>query len=226
MSKCAMKGTSHSWFCKCFQEGMHRVLNVRLRRVTICQYSRIGCPWRGPFHERLEHERVCIHPHNTGAQVLEVLDAMEEKKKEERMLYDSLFDLLSCEKMLSHGKCIQPTNSRRIIIETFWQPLLPWLVPILLLRINRAWMSTSRLRTKRWSFWLRDSWLYLWDLDRLSILKIIAVNLDVRKIVSCKRLNRMIVFRWVPFIDEELVLNVYLSPWHECEIVERVRGKR
>lgn len=71
--------------------------------MTVCQYSRIGCPWQGPFHEQKEHERNCIHPHNTGAQVLQALDLIEQSKKEEKLLYQSIIEFLSFEKVDFHG---------------------------------------------------------------------------------------------------------------------------
>lgn len=77
-------------------------------RTTICQYSRIGCSWRGPYHEHEEHERSCTHLHNSGltwTQVLNVLNAMEKEKNEEKNLYGIIFDLLSYEKFSFSGKC-------------------------------------------------------------------------------------------------------------------------
>lgn len=77
--------------------------DIPVRRSTVCQYSRIGCPWQGPFHEQKEHERNCTHPHNTGAQVLQALDLIEQSKKEEKLLYESIIEFLSFEKVNFHG---------------------------------------------------------------------------------------------------------------------------
>jgi len=73
-------------------------------RVVTCQFSRIGCPWRGPKHELTEHELVCVHPHRTGAEIMEALCVMDAKREEEKRLYDCVFDLLSYERCTFAGK--------------------------------------------------------------------------------------------------------------------------
>jgi hypothetical protein len=72
-------------------------------RITNCKYSRIGCPWRGPFHEATEHEKVCVHPHRSGAEVMEALQVIDLKCEEEKRLYNCVFDLLSYEKITFNG---------------------------------------------------------------------------------------------------------------------------
>jgi len=76
---------------------------VVLYRITNCKYSRIGCPWRGPFHEATEHEKVCVHPHRSGAEVMEALQVIDLKCEEEKRLYNCIFDLLSYEKITFNG---------------------------------------------------------------------------------------------------------------------------
>lgn len=73
-------------------------------RITSCKYSRIGCPWRGPNHESPEHEAHCVHPHRTGADVMEALTDIDTKTLEARRLYDNVFELLSYEKITFNGK--------------------------------------------------------------------------------------------------------------------------
>lgn len=73
-------------------------------RPTICMYDRIGCPWRGPFHEQTEHHENCIHPKKSGAEVMDMLFAMDKKKREESTLYDHIFSLLSYEKITFSGE--------------------------------------------------------------------------------------------------------------------------
>lgn len=73
-------------------------------RVTQCKYKRIGCPWQGPFHELTAHESECCHPTKTGNELMEILDEMDQSHKKEMQLYNSIFGLLSFEKIGYTGK--------------------------------------------------------------------------------------------------------------------------
>ncbi|XP_032897777.1 cysteine and histidine-rich protein 1 [Amblyraja radiata] len=68
-------------------------------RVMQCKYKRIGCPWHGPFHELTAHEGECGHPTKTGNELMEILDEMDQNHKKEMQLYNSIFNLLSFEKI-------------------------------------------------------------------------------------------------------------------------------
>ncbi|XP_026548069.1 cysteine and histidine-rich protein 1 isoform X2 [Notechis scutatus] len=68
-------------------------------RVTQCKYKRIGCPWQGPYHELTVHEAECTHPSKTGNELMEILDEMDQTHKREMQLYNSIFGLLSFEKI-------------------------------------------------------------------------------------------------------------------------------
>ncbi|XP_015278308.1 PREDICTED: cysteine and histidine-rich protein 1 [Gekko japonicus] len=68
-------------------------------RVTRCKYKRIGCPWQGPYHELTVHEAECTHPTKTGNELMEILDEMDQTHKKEMQLYNSIFSLLSFEKI-------------------------------------------------------------------------------------------------------------------------------
>ncbi|XP_036879278.1 zinc finger TRAF-type-containing protein 1 isoform X3 [Manis javanica] len=68
-------------------------------RVTQCKYKRIGCPWHGPFHELTVHESACAHPTKTGNELMEILDEMDQSHRKEMQLYNSIFSLLSFEKI-------------------------------------------------------------------------------------------------------------------------------
>ncbi|XP_065216446.1 zinc finger TRAF-type-containing protein 1 homolog isoform X2 [Planococcus citri] len=92
-------------------------------RITICQYSRIGCPWRGPFHELAEHEKACQFPCSTGVQVLEVLDALDKKAQEEKRLYDSIFDLLSFERIVLNDLQFKPYRTDEFIHKLYYETL-------------------------------------------------------------------------------------------------------
>lgn len=72
----------------------------------MCKYNRIGCPWRGPIHEKDVHEGDCTHSQRTGAEVMETLKLLDQKLIDERKLYDSIFDLLGYEKIAFNGKKI------------------------------------------------------------------------------------------------------------------------
>ena len=49
---------------------------------------------------------MCVHPHRSGAEVMEALHVMDLKCQEEKRLYDCVFDLLSYEKITFNGKCL------------------------------------------------------------------------------------------------------------------------
>ncbi|XP_060099133.1 zinc finger TRAF-type-containing protein 1 [Heteronotia binoei] len=68
-------------------------------RVSRCKYKRIGCPWQGPYHELTVHEAECTHPTKTGNELMEILDEMDQTHKKEMQLYNSIFSLLSFEKI-------------------------------------------------------------------------------------------------------------------------------
>lgn len=97
-----------------------------MERTTICQYSRIGCSWRGPYHEHEEHERSCTHLHNSGltwTQVLNVLNAMEKEKNEEKNLYGIIFDLLSYEKFSFSDVQMKPYRTEEFIHTLYYETL-------------------------------------------------------------------------------------------------------
>ncbi|KAF5908631.1 cysteine and histidine-rich protein 1 [Clarias magur] len=68
-------------------------------RLTQCKYKRIGCPWQGPFHELTAHEVDCCHPSKTGIELMGILEEMDQSHRRELQLYNSIFSLLSFEKI-------------------------------------------------------------------------------------------------------------------------------
>lgn len=83
-------------------------------RVTQCKYKRIGCPWHGPFHELTVHEAACAHPTKTGNELMEILDEMDQSHRKEMQLYNSIFSLLSFEKIGYTGEppaCCTPRRA-------------------------------------------------------------------------------------------------------------------
>ncbi|NWU89873.1 CYR1B protein, partial [Upupa epops] len=57
------------------------------------------CPWQGPYHELSVHEAECTHPTKTGNELMDILDEMDQTRHKEMQLYNSIFSLLSFEKI-------------------------------------------------------------------------------------------------------------------------------
>lgn len=74
-----------------------------LYRISGCKYSRIGCPWRGPIHEKEAHESECAHPNRSGLEVMDSLQVIDQQIVEERQLFKYIFDLLDYEKITFNG---------------------------------------------------------------------------------------------------------------------------
>lgn len=47
---------------------------------------------------------MCPHPSATGKDVMSALDVMDQKFQEEKLMYDTIFDLMSFEKITFNGK--------------------------------------------------------------------------------------------------------------------------
>lgn len=90
-------------------------------RISRCKYDRIGCPWRGPVHERSAHEDECVHPHRSGAEIMETLKIYDQKLLEERKLYDSIFDLLGYEKISFNDVQLKPYRTDGFVHRLFYE---------------------------------------------------------------------------------------------------------
>ncbi|ERL92723.1 cysteine and histidine-rich protein 1 homolog isoform X1 [Dendroctonus ponderosae] len=90
-------------------------------RISWCKYNRIGCPWRGPEHERQEHENQCAHPHRSGAEVMESLLAMDQALVEEKKLYENIFDLLGYEKITFNEIQLKPYRTDEFLHRLFYE---------------------------------------------------------------------------------------------------------
>lgn len=64
-------------------------------RPVSCCYNRLGCPWRGPAHEKINHEDACQHPNRSGHEVLQYLEKVDKTLKEDKDLLDSILNLIS-----------------------------------------------------------------------------------------------------------------------------------
>ncbi|XP_057662900.1 zinc finger TRAF-type-containing protein 1 homolog [Diorhabda carinulata] len=90
-------------------------------RISGCKYSRIGCPWRGPLHERSEHEKECVHPNRSGADVMEALKVIDQEMNEERVMYDSIFELLGYEKITFNDVQLKPYRTDEFVHRLFYE---------------------------------------------------------------------------------------------------------
>ncbi|KAJ8984309.1 hypothetical protein NQ317_012280 [Molorchus minor] len=90
-------------------------------RISGCKYNRIGCPWRGPVHERSEHENECVHPNRTGAEVMETLKVLDQEMLEERKPYDSIFDLLGYDKIAFNDIQLKPYRTDEFVHRLFYE---------------------------------------------------------------------------------------------------------
>ncbi|WAR13293.1 CYR1B-like protein, partial [Mya arenaria] len=68
-------------------------------RPATCKYKRIGCPWKGPFHDMLGHEDSCTHPQNSGLEIMDALNKIDDARSAEHKLFKDIFSLLSFEKL-------------------------------------------------------------------------------------------------------------------------------
>jgi len=73
-------------------------------RLSTCKFSRIGCPWKGPYHELKEHEDGCLHPQKSGGEVMDALGIIDQNMSGELQLFKNIFSLLSSEKITFNGK--------------------------------------------------------------------------------------------------------------------------
>ncbi|XP_016926283.3 zinc finger TRAF-type-containing protein 1 homolog [Drosophila suzukii] len=90
-------------------------------RPTKCKYHRIGCQWRGPFHETNEHERNCLHPQKSGYEVMAALEAHDERIKEEKKMFNTLIDLLSYEKIIFNDLQMKPYRTDEYVHKLFYE---------------------------------------------------------------------------------------------------------
>ncbi|EDV97667.1 cysteine and histidine-rich protein 1 homolog [Drosophila grimshawi] len=90
-------------------------------RPTKCKYHRIGCQWRGPFHETTEHERNCLHPQKSGYEVMAALEAHDAKIKEEKKMFSTLIDLLSYEKIIFNDLQMKPYRTDEYVHKLFYE---------------------------------------------------------------------------------------------------------
>ncbi|XP_063238945.1 zinc finger TRAF-type-containing protein 1 homolog isoform X3 [Bacillus rossius redtenbacheri] len=126
-------------------------------RITSCKFSRIGCPWRGPFHEVEAHEAACAHPHRSGAEVMGALHEIHLQCEEEKRLYDCIFELLSYEKITFNDLQMKPYRTDEFVHKLFYETSRftafnnQWVVKA---RINSAHRDPSQSSQRNMSYQL------------------------------------------------------------------------
>ncbi|XP_037933997.1 cysteine and histidine-rich protein 1 homolog isoform X2 [Teleopsis dalmanni] len=90
-------------------------------RPTNCKYARIGCQWRGPYHETTEHERNCLHPSKKGFEIMAALEAHDAKIKQEKTVFNTLIDLLSYEKIIFNDLQMKPYRTDEYVHKLFYE---------------------------------------------------------------------------------------------------------
>lgn len=90
-------------------------------RTTMCKFNRIGCQWRGPFHEAVVHESTCVHPHRSGGDLMDYLFTVDEEHNNEKKLYATLFDLLSFEKIAFNDVQLKSYRTDEFIHKLYYE---------------------------------------------------------------------------------------------------------
>ncbi|XP_017480607.1 PREDICTED: cysteine and histidine-rich protein 1-like [Rhagoletis zephyria] len=90
-------------------------------RIVSCKYAPIGCGWNGPHHEAEFHAELCQHPEKSGKTVLLFLQSQEKTAKEDKKLFDSLFNLLSFEKITLNDLQFRPFRTDEYIHKLFYE---------------------------------------------------------------------------------------------------------
>lgn len=111
-------------------------------RPTKCKYSRIGCQWRGPNHETTQHERVCLHPHKSGYEVMSALEAYDAKMKDEKKMFGTLIDLLSYEKIIFNDLQMKPYRTDEYVHKLFYETAR-------FSAFNQQWVVKSRINNSQ-----------------------------------------------------------------------------
>lgn len=90
-------------------------------RLTSCRFNRIGCQWRGPYHELQLHEQICVHPQKSGRDVMEALAVVDQQLLQEKQLYSRIFELLSFEKITFNDLQFRPYRTDEFIHKLYYE---------------------------------------------------------------------------------------------------------
>ena len=69
----------------------------------------------------VNHETVCPHPRKSGQEVLAALELRDRQEKEEKFLYDSIFDFLSFEKITFNDLQWKPYRTDEYIHRLYYE---------------------------------------------------------------------------------------------------------
>lgn len=108
--------------CYCNEKMSHRLLNHHERNdchgyPANCKYARIGCQWIGARQQASYHERFCEFLAKTANEIIGALQILDAKADQEKIVFNSLIDVLSCEKIVFTDLQMR---SHRIENETFY----------------------------------------------------------------------------------------------------------
>lgn len=67
------------------------------------------------------HDDSCLHPKKSGREVLKALESIEKQEKEEKKLFDSLFELLSYEKITFNDLQFKPYRTDEFIHRLYYE---------------------------------------------------------------------------------------------------------
>jgi len=67
------------------------------------------------------HETVCPHPLKSGQEVLDAMESLDRQEKEEKHLYDSIFDLLCFEKITFNDLQWKPYRTDEYIHRLYYE---------------------------------------------------------------------------------------------------------
>ncbi|EDO46014.1 predicted protein [Nematostella vectensis] len=90
-------------------------------RLVRCKYKRLGCPWQGPHHELALHEGACPHPGKTGLELMEALNAIDEKNEMELQTLGTIVGLLSFEKIAINDLQLRPYRTDDFIPQLYYE---------------------------------------------------------------------------------------------------------
>ncbi|CAH1780567.1 unnamed protein product, partial [Owenia fusiformis] len=99
----------------------HHESQMCQERIVTCRFVRIGCQWKGPFHELQNHTDICTRPDSKGSEVMEALEFIDQKRSEESKLFDNIFNLLSYEKITFNDLQLRPYRTDDFITQLYYE---------------------------------------------------------------------------------------------------------
>lgn len=91
------------------------------QRPALCKYKSLGCSWNGVWHQLDTHEKECLFPQKTGADLLENVSNLSSEAKEELRRYQDLFQMLSYEKIAICDVQLCPSRTDDYIPKLYYE---------------------------------------------------------------------------------------------------------